>query len=211
MSDHERLLAKLMSALQSMKAQLIEGKSEFDIIASLKQNPHNIFNEDALKDPLMLFQTHFVLFHALYTLRQEWRSKQEGELEISALRIQLLPLVATSNNQQKHAIEALDPLSTYYLDWNNLVQTNEQEVESLLNSFWQKMAIDDGRGAYSDTDIQAAKLCLGLQNEVNISQALIKQHYKKRQHQHHPDKGGSVDASQKLQDAYQLLLSITPE
>lgn len=211
MNEHKRLLAKLMSALRAMKAQLIEGKTEFDIISSLKQSPYEIFNDDAMQDPLMLFQTHFILFHALYSLQQEWRCNQVGELEISALRIQLQPLVNPSNSGHNQAIQAHDPLSTYYLDWNNFVQTNEQEVESLLDSFWQKMAIDDGRGGYSEEDVQAAKLCLGLQDEAHISQAQIKQQYKKRQHQHHPDKGGSVDASQKLQDAYQLLLSITSE
>mmetsp|Transcript_16093 Transcript_16093/g.50599 ORF Transcript_16093/g.50599 Transcript_16093/m.50599 type:complete len:92 (-) Transcript_16093:35-310(-) len=83
-SNYDGIQALLQEVLSSFQSQFVEGISEFEIITLLKQPPYSLFDEDALRDSLMLFQTHFVLFHSLYRLRNEWREQKVGELDIAA-------------------------------------------------------------------------------------------------------------------------------
>ena len=79
----------LVDVLSTQKALFINGISEYALIELLKKTPYQLFDEDALRDPLMLFKTHFILFHALYQLKQYWMEQNEGVLEIHALGIKL--------------------------------------------------------------------------------------------------------------------------
>lgn len=204
-TQHEQLLLALQQALLSLKAEFIAGISEFEIITLLKQAPYEIFNEDALRDPLILFQSHFVLFHSLYLLQQQWRKQGVGELDIHALSIKLKPNQKTVQDQSQSNIQAHDALAAYYLDWQNLLQTGQSDVEDLLDSFWQKMGSEHTFAKLDAQDLQEAKLHLALPLEGDISLEQLKLQYRKLQHQHHPDKGGSIEASQTIQNAYTLL------
>ncbi len=67
------------------------GSSEYQLIQTLRAdgNPH--LSQRSLQDPLVLFRTHFLVFNALYRLRERLWREQAGHLEISPLRIRLLP------------------------------------------------------------------------------------------------------------------------
>ena len=67
----------LFDVLSTQKALFREGLSEYALIELLKKVPYQFFDEDALRDPLVLFKTHFVLFHVLYKLKHYWRSENE--------------------------------------------------------------------------------------------------------------------------------------
>ncbi|MDY6883511.1 MAG: DNA-J related domain-containing protein, partial [Pseudomonadota bacterium] len=82
----------LVDLLSTFKPFFIKGISEYALIELLKKAPYQFFDEDALRDPLILFKTHFVLFHALYQLKRDWRERNEGELDIHALNISLKPI-----------------------------------------------------------------------------------------------------------------------
>ena len=41
---------------------------------------YEFFDKEALRDPLALFQTRFLLFHCLYKLRERWRKEKKYEL-----------------------------------------------------------------------------------------------------------------------------------
>ena len=86
---HEVLADLLVDILSTMTDLFRQGVSEYQLISKLKNPPYSVFDDEALRDPLVLFKTHFVLFHALYCLRNQWRMSGIGELDIHALNIQL--------------------------------------------------------------------------------------------------------------------------
>ncbi len=136
----------LVDLLSTFKPFFIKGISEYALIELLKKAPYQFFDEDALRDPLILFKTHFVLFHALYQLKRNWRERNEGELDIHALKISLKPIDKSDAEQNDGAklrgkvITEPDKLAEYYLDWSNFEKTDRDSVETLLNGFWQRMA-----------------------------------------------------------------------
>src|SRR3989344_8131393 len=90
--------------------ELPDGCSEYLLIQQLKKcHSTHIPNLD-LTDKLVLFRTHFLLFNALYLLRDRLWQTKTAHLLISPLSIQLLPYTAG------HAeLSEADPLRAYYL------------------------------------------------------------------------------------------------
>jgi hypothetical protein len=198
--NHDELQVLLQEVLNTFRSQFIEGITEFEIITLLKQPPYSLFDEDALRDPLTLFQTHFVLFHSLYYLRNKWRRQKTGELEIGLTQIKLLPVLSFDAG-----LQAVDPLGDYYLDWKNLSATDQAGAEELLNDFWQKMAGVDVNHHFSQETINEATFILKIDSIDAVSLLQLKQQYRKLQHAIHPDKGGSVEGSQQVLQAYTTL------
>ncbi|MFT5276623.1 MAG: hypothetical protein ACI97K_000210 [Glaciecola sp.] len=196
-NTHLELQHLLKDILSLMQVQFVEGISEFEIISMLKNPPFLVFDEDALRDSLVLFQTHFIVFHTLYNLRKEWRVKQIGELEISATLIKLNPVCLSTDYPS-----IADPLADYYLNWQNLTATDQAGVDELLTNFWQKMAVAKVFQKLSETDLNDAFAVLKLDSSEYLSLAMLKQQYRKLQHSCHPDKGGSVEQSQLILEAY---------
>ncbi|WP_412971305.1 DNA-J related domain-containing protein [Glaciecola sp. MF2-115] len=199
-SNYDGIQALLQEVLSSFQSRFVEGISEFEIITLLKQPPYSLFDEDALRDSLMLFQTHFVLFHSLYRLRNEWREQKVGELDIAATQIKLLPSVSFDA-----ALQTSDTLADYYLDWNNMTSTDQAGVDQLLGSFWQKMAGIDVNHQLSGEALNEALSNMQLETLEGLTLPQLKQHYRKLQHANHPDKGGSVESSQLVLQAYTAL------
>lgn len=190
----------LINVLQTFRSQFTIGMSEFELIRVLQSPPFLLFDSKALQDPLVLFQTHFVLFHSLYHLRQQWRTQNVGELDIGLTQIVLKPkLKSTANIQTK------DPLADYYLDWANFSETDADDVENLLNSFWEKMAGMDLGAPLGETEIEAACHTMEIPSLDNIDVSTLKQAYRRLQHQNHPDKGGNIEKSQAILQAYTQL------
>lgn len=200
LNSHDELQVLLQDILSAYKSQFVEGISEFEIITLLKKPPYSLFDEDALRDHLTLFQTHFVLFHSLYHLRNQWRQQKIGELDIGLTQIKLLPILSFDAGLQE-----ADPLGDYYLDWKNLSATDYAGVEKLLNNFWQKMAGVDVNHHFSQKSINEATLTLKMDSIEDASLLQLKQQYRKLQHATHPDKGGSVEGSQQVLQAYTTL------
>jgi hypothetical protein len=176
------------------------GISEYELICALKSPPYSIFDEDALCDSLMMFQTHFVLFHCLYQLRNRWREQKIGELVIGLTTITLNPTLESSIN-----IETEDSLANYYLDWSNLGCSNKNDIEALLDSFWQKMAGAELNANMSLSELKRVCIVMEIESLADITLLELKQQYRKLQHKNHPDKGGSIRASQSVLQAYSQL------
>lgn len=198
----------LVDTLSTMRETFESGTTEFALISILKQPPYAFFNENALRDPLMLFRTHFVLFHALYRLREHWREEGVGELSIHTLNIKCHASTPQTDETSgsSSSLQERDPLAAYYLTWSNFQQTDVQEVESLLNDFWQKM-ISDEPTQYTQDEIDKAHATLGMHGVDNESMPLttLKKQYKKALLKAHPDKGGSQKCAQKVIRAFQML------
>ncbi|MDH5435430.1 MAG: DnaJ domain-containing protein [Gammaproteobacteria bacterium] len=168
-----------------------EGISEYDLISQLKTETDEIIIPERLDDTQALFKLHFLLFHTLYLLRDQLHAKEEGHLEISPLKINLLPYIKGTT-----AISTHDPLRDYYLDLTELESTSEQDVYDLLASFWTKFSNQEGR------DGALAKL--GLEDPVD--DITIKKRYRELAMQHHPDRGGEKEQLQIINEAVSILL-----
>lgn len=179
--------------------------TEYELIQALKREPYAIFDQDALADTQALFETHFILFHCLYLIRQAWHEMQRADLDIHTLAISVRPYTkhgATVQTADTDVPQLQDPLASYYLDWSNFTETTQQDVEQLLHDFWSRMTGTTRQSQRMALD--EAWQQLDLAPTADMQQ--VKRQYRKRVHQCHPDKGGSVREMQAIQVAYQRII-----
>ncbi|NOZ37644.1 MAG: DnaJ domain-containing protein [Gammaproteobacteria bacterium] len=168
-------IQRLQQQLEQKLRTHPEGMSEHTLIKQLQAGDEPALHHVKLSQPLALFQIHFIIFHALYRLRDQLWQQQQGHLEVGPLRIRLLPYHAGQQKLSPH-----DPLRDYYLELNNLEATDKQDVDELLTAFWRKLGSGNGRKTALDE--------LGLSDPVD--DATIKQTWRQLVMQHHPDRGG---------------------
>ncbi|CUS48656.1 MAG: DnaJ-class molecular chaperone with C-terminal Zn finger domain [Idiomarinaceae bacterium HL-53] len=170
---------------------------EFELIQKLQAPPFGVIAEDALRTELKLFQTHFLVFHCLYLLRDEWRNQKLFDIEIDALAIRVLPY---SSGQEGLSLE--DTLRSYYLNLEHWHETTQVDVESLLNRFWSGLVGEPTTVSAASLEVALSELEL---TAAPTSLAELKTHYRKMTYTVHPDKGGSTEQMQRVQNAYQTL------
>jgi hypothetical protein len=175
-----------------------DGMSEYALFNRLKSPPYELFTTEALRDPLSLFQSHFILFNALYQLRDTWLRNKTGLLEIHYSCIRHNPWEAG-----KSGVITQDTLRTYYLDWTNLSDTDQSQVEALLDSFWLAFSGMPSQVQDNNMTQQQASDLLNLTTPYSSQQ--LKQQYRKMLHKHHPDKGGNNAQTVQLHNAYARL------
>ena len=216
----------LVDTLSTQKPLFQRGVSEYELIEILKKAPYHFFDDASLREPLMLFKTHFIVFHALYQLKRRWIEQGEGVLDIHTLNIKLNQESAHSDNNSAHsdknsthgdnykdkesqckvgAITEADALAEYYLDWGNFEKADRKSVDALLNAFWHRMASGNAHTVEQE-DIADAHALLGLPQDEHVSLSVLKRVYKKALQLVHPDKGGTQQEAQDVIHAYQLLL-----
>lgn len=216
----------LVDTLSTQKPLFQRGVSEYELIEILKKAPYHFFDDASLREPLMLFKTHFIVFHALYQLKRRWIEQGEGVLDIHTLNIKLNQESAHSDHNSAHsdknsthgdnykdkesqdkvgAITEADALAEYYLDWGNFEKADRKSVDALLNAFWQRMASGNAH-TFEQEDIADAHALLGLPQDEHVSLSVLKRVYKKALQLVHPDKGGTQQEAQDVIHAYQLLL-----
>ncbi|MBN4079115.1 hypothetical protein JYT26_00585, partial [Beggiatoa alba] len=193
-SDND--LQKRLDLLHRVLRAHPAGISEYDLIKTLGAEDETNFNHERLRDKLSLFQTHFLLFHALYCLHNQLRAEQTAHLDIHTLCIQLRTFTASSNAQ----LGRHDPLREYYLDLNNLEKTNANDVEILLTQFWTRFISHDDR--------RSALAILELEDPVDWP--AIKTQHRRLAMQHHPDRGGDETRLQAINAAMDMLARAAP-
>jgi hypothetical protein len=175
---------------------------EFDIIRHLQSI--NLLPNDALREPLSMFRCHFMIFNALYRLQLNTHIHQRYGLTISSLKISLSEYsldnkgdsaLNGSEHSEKSDLQSHDPLSLFYLDYGQVMQTTEQDVNKLLDQFW--------KGFLNDDQKQNALNILGLSDPVDFNQ--IKKQYRRLAMKHHPDRGGDADQLIAVHQAMQCL------
>jgi hypothetical protein len=169
-----------------------EGLAEYALIQQLKERHSGHIPNLPLADKLVLFRTHFLLFNALYRLRDQLWQQRTHLLQISPLSIRLLPYQPGSA-----ALSVRDELRDYYLDMRNLQDTDERDVERLLTSFWTRMQGGEEK--------QAALELFELSDEQVLDLPRIKQRYRQMVSEHHPDRGGSTERLQSINLAMEIL------
>ena len=138
-----------------------------------------------LHDPLVLYRTHFILFHGLHRLRERLAAQGE-DLEIHCLKIALRPLAGATG-----ALAEPDPLGAFYLDPANLERYDRGAVAELLDQFWRRLGRDRRR--------EDALTVLGLEDPVSAPD--IRRRYRRLAMRHHPDRGGDGATLQRLHQA----------
>lgn len=151
-----------------------------------------------MSDPLILFQTHFILFNALYQLKDKWQQEQKANLDILVTHIRYLPY-----RKEQAALCKEDKLQAYYLDWQNFTDTTKHDVEMLIESFWDLMSGEVEEQPQEPEEITNALECLLLNDKADFSQ--VRRQYHKLLHQYHPDKGGETGKAQEIEKAYSVL------
>ncbi|QNH03693.1 molecular chaperone DnaJ [Pseudomonas sp. B11D7D] len=177
--------------LQLLKAAP-DGIAEYTLIQQLKDRHSSHIPNLPLADKLVLFRTHFLLFNALYRLRDQLWQQRTHLLQISPLSIRLLPYQPGSM-----ALSERDALRDYYLDMTNLQSTDKRDVERLLTSFWTRMQGGEEK--------QAALELFELSDERTIDLPRIKLRYRQMVSEHHPDRGGSTERLQSINLAMEIL------
>jgi hypothetical protein len=170
------------------------GLSEYELIRIVKDRGYFEFLDPPPAVPYELFRAHFLLFHALYRLRDRlWRT-QTADLEINTLKIRCLPY-----RQGLAALSTPDALREYYLDLSHLETTTSRDVHELIASFWMRLQHCDQRA-------EALKE-LGLVDPVD--DGTITKTYRRMAMKHHPDRGGSKTRLQTLNRAIDILTKKT--
>lgn len=182
------LAEQLLELLQACP----QGCSEYELIQQLKARHSRHISNGPLTDRLVLFRTHFLLFNALYRLRDQLWGEQRAHLQISALRTCLQPYQAGNASLSEH-----DPLRDYYLDMQQLRDTSAHDVEQLMTSFWTRLQGGDEK--------LAALELFELHEENCLDLGRIKYRYRQLVSQHHPDRGGSTSRLQSINQAMEIL------
>ncbi len=182
---------KLLDRIYECLLQNRDGISEYELLKQLSgENTDKTWSE-AFADRLSLFKAHFLLFNALYRLRNRLLERKLGRLEINPLNMRL-----QAYQEGEAAVDAFDALMEYYLDFANLDNTTAREVDDMLANFHLKCAGQDKR--------RQALQILGLRDPVDDH--TIKQQYRRLAMEHHPDRGGDKETLQKILSAVRLLI-----
>ena len=186
------LPSALFAAIQIELERHHTGIKEYDLLMALKRHGFFDFLDDAPVPPLVMFRAHFLLFHALYLLRDDFLAEQSALLKIDVLKIQMIdyePGLASLCER--------DALRDYYLDITQLENTSEDEIFELLANFWNRMKCHGQR--------DQALATMGLADPV--SDQVIKKTYRRLVMRHHPDRGGETSRLQEINAALSILLA----
>ena len=187
---HSSIPESFILALQVELEKQSGGIGEYELMQSLKQQGYFDFLSEPAS-PHELFQAHFFLFHSLYLLSNTLLDEKKYLLDIHTLKIQLLTYQQGNNDLQVD-----DKLKAYYLNFDNLENTSEEDVYGMLDSFWNK---------YNRFENRASALS-ELELKDPVDDKIIKKEYRRLIMQHHPDRGGDTEKIQKLNDAIKKLL-----
>ncbi|MFK7159825.1 DNA-J related domain-containing protein [Marinospirillum sp. MEB164] len=187
-----RIFEDLIEVLQEFP----EGVNEHTLLKKLDEKGTVVLEPDTFSNTNKLFKTHFLLYHALYQLRDDLWKRAKGHLEITAVRVQL------QTYQPGHvALQQHDPMRDYYLDLEQLEKTTEQDLETALKNFWKKLHEET---VFTGGGVKAKALqALGLKEGVSSKE--IKLSYRRLAMQHHPDRGGDPEKLQSINEAMEVL------
>lgn len=191
-------LVDFQDAIRTLLVSRPSGYTEHELLSLLAAPPYGFFERDCFSQPFRLFQTHFLLFHILYQIRDQLEREHSSTLEISPLRICIAPY-----QQGSSSITQPDPLESYYRDWQNLVTTQPEQVDSMLDNFWRRMVTSTHPGAPEVTEALAS-----LELAPSSTYDEVKQQYRRLAMKYHPDRGGDdrrlrdINAAKRVLDRF---------
>ena len=190
----------LLRLLQHQLASIIQSYSHADTSieeAYLQQRLGLKLQTDiSVSADMALFQQHFILYHLLYRIQQDWHDTGAGYLHIALAKVQLLPQAAMPELNEDSERRA------YYLNWQHFYTMTEQMLDQHLAAFWRYIS----DGAVTPTELDMVEALSVLQLPDNFSLLQLKKAYRSLALQQHPDRGGSEQQFIVLTEAYQQLL-----
>lgn len=182
-------IAQLVTCLHEYLQQQTAPVGEYQLIQYLDAQQAFVAAE-GLSASLRLFHKHFITMHCLYKLQQQVYPQW---LQVSPLAVRLYPFAAPAAGESALAQDA--SLAQFYLDLDQLNGATEESVVELLSQFWRRFDASEGAdGAYAT---------LGLPTTATWAQ--VKQAYRQKVQQAHPDKGGDKTHFAEVRNAYLVL------
>ncbi|KTF13817.1 DNA-J related domain-containing protein [Pseudoalteromonas sp. H105] len=177
----ERLLTKQVWKVHTLALELSEG----GIIMTLDEDPY--------RD---LFKRNFLIMNALFQLQQQLAPTQT--LSIASLHIKL------EDSHTENPITQIDPLRDYYLDWQNY-DTSADEVNALLNQFWQDfVATKPVKPKISISQRNAILTQWQLDEQASLK--MIQKRWRQLAFQYHPDKSSEdEEVFKRIREEYEQL------
>lgn len=189
--EKKSLIPYLSQKIENILKTNPQGLSEYDLISNLQKDAESEISKVNLQDTLELFQIHFMVSHCLYLLRDNGLSEEKYCLQISPLKINLLPYTKSMTEE----LAEDDHLRQYYLDLSNLENTDAESAENLISSFWHKFV--------ASTDRVDALAVLGLEDGVSFEK--VKLRYRQLAMENHPDRGGCHQTFTDINQAMEVL------
>lgn len=189
--------SRLLDTIQLVLEAHPQGLNEHALIKALGETGVIEVTPATFSDTMTLFRTHFLVYNALYELKDDLIRKAHWILEISAVNIQLHPYEFGHD-----LLEIKDPMRDYYLDLTALQETTEEELDDMLRNFWKKVDTEEEKQVKRGLS-QRALACLELNEPITFTE--IKQRYRKLAMQHHPDRGGDPSKIQEINEAMAIL------
>ncbi|MBO6851461.1 MAG: molecular chaperone DnaJ [Marinobacter sp.] len=172
-----------------------EGISELGLIKRLQRRPWELIGKVEFSEPEKLYPVHFLLFHALYRLRDQLLARGET-LTISPLNLRLHDCAVVAGSGTAGRVDAL---RAFYLDLSQY-QLPDDHILQMMDNFWRgRPPHRPGRQALLD-----AASVLGFQ-QLPDRFPEVKQRFRRAVMQAHPDRGGDTDSIQKLNQAFAVL------
>lgn len=182
----------LMVALECLLREAPDGLSELELIKALQRPPWRLLGAVDFSDPARLYPVHFLVFHALYRLRDELAAQGEN-LDISPLKVYLRNADAVAGCGLP---DAPDSLRDYYLDLSRY-DLGDQQVYRMMDNFW-----NGHPGSEPEPDaLRSAAEALGF-DLIPTELAPVKQRFRRAVMHAHPDRGGSHEQIQRLNEAF---------
>lgn len=183
----------LIDLLREILEAAPDGIREYDLLRQLEERGIACFLTGHHENPLILFRSHFLLFHLLYGLRARLRATGSGDLEIHCLRI---VLQRTSMTPSRELPGPCDSLQDYYGNLENLWNTSRDDVIEMMVNFWRH---------YERFCLRSyAFEVFGLPENATAPE--IKRRFRELVRQTHPDLGGSSDSFHRVMRAAATLL-----
>jgi len=165
-----------------------------EIFCALSETNHiKALDDDPQKD---LFKRNFLVMNALYQLQLQLFP--DYHLRIASLHIELV------NTPSHTALLQAEPLRDYYLDWHNY-DTSNDEIEALLDSFWQRFRQQTCVNTAKLTPLQHQEIREQWNLNTEYSLKDVQKRWRQLALKHHPDKQGSAAVFKQIQDEYEQL------
>ncbi|TVP53153.1 MAG: molecular chaperone DnaJ [Halomonadaceae bacterium] len=188
-SKHELALAMLKEAVVSVVRTASQGLSEMALLKTLQSPPWQVLDPVDFSSPTALYPPHFLVFHVLHHWRHELHQEGLETLEIGPLHIQLRPLIQPRGQQ----LDSHDALAAFYLDLDNL-NLSQESIEGMVDNFW--------RGVQPPGNEALESACATLAVDCPPpSLAIVRGQFRRLAMRHHPDRGGSTQQLQSLNEA----------
>jgi hypothetical protein len=183
----------LLESIRDIVELALEPISEYQLIQMLNDQGWQL--STSAMDSLSLFNSHFIVYNALYHLQIEyWQHNRY--LGITALSIQLHPESVGQDQETGLTNYTADQaLRDYYLDASNLENATEESVNRLLNDFWKRFVAED----------ESAKAFAIFELDPSASLSMVKKRYRVLAMACHPDRGGSPEDFQQVNWAFGVL------